>query len=108
MYSDTNTHSRDPRFWENHVSSWKQSSLSQAEYCRQNDLPLHRFYNWKAKFEPQKLIPVEVKEKPNSQYISMEIEKIRIQLPNGIELRVPSSLSIESLIPGLTALQLAL
>ena len=107
MYSDTNNRLRDPQYWEEHVKAWKQSGLSQAEYCRQNELPLHCFYNWKAKFEPQKLVPVEVKEVSDSQYISIQVEKMRIQLSNGIELQIPSDLSLESLIPGLTALQLA-
>ena len=109
MYSERKRQSRDPQFWEDHVTAWKQSDLSQAEYCRQNALPLSSFYTWKAKFEPNKLVPVEVKDDDldDSHYISMTVEKMRIQLPNGIELQIPSNLSIESLIPGLTALQLA-
>ena len=108
MYSDTNAQFRDPQYQENHVKAWKQSGLSQAEYCRQNELPLHRFYNWKAKFESQKLVPVEVQKEPSAQYISIKAEKMRIELPNGIELQIPSNLSLESLIPGLTALRQAL
>jgi len=107
MYSKENHHSKDSKYWEAHVSAWKDSGLSQAQYCRQNDLPLSRFYTWKAKFEPQKLVPIKVAEEVESQYINVRVEKMTIQLPNGIELHIPSNLSIESLLPGLTALQLA-
>lgn len=107
MYSGTNTHPRDREYWEAHVTAWKESGLSQAHYCRQNDLPLNRFYNWKAKLEPQKLVPVKIAEESDQQFISNRVEKMTIQLPNGIELHIPSNLSIESVLPGLTALQLA-
>ena len=26
------------QFWEDHVQAWQQSELTQAEYCRQNNL----------------------------------------------------------------------
>jgi len=106
MYS--NHQSKDSKYWETHVSVWKCSGLSQAEYCRQNDLPLTRFYGWKAKLEPKKFVAVKIVEEPEQDFISNHVEKMTIQLPNGIELHIPSNLSIESLLPGLTALQLAL
>ena len=30
------------QFWENHVQAWQQSGLTQAEYCRQNNLKNQR------------------------------------------------------------------
>jgi len=105
MYS--NHHSKDSKYWEAQVSAWKDSGLSQAQYCRQNDLPLSRFYGWKAKLEPKNFVSVKITEEPEQQFISNRVDKMTIQLPNGIELHIPSNLSIESLLPGLTALQLA-
>ena len=34
-------------FWEEHLSQWEASGLSQSEYCRQNDLKLHCFLYWR-------------------------------------------------------------
>jgi hypothetical protein len=35
------------RFYQKHFERWRQSQLSQKEYCRQNEIILHRFtYNW--------------------------------------------------------------
>lgn len=36
-------------FWELHIGKWKESSMSQAAYCRQNGLKWHDFYYWKNK-----------------------------------------------------------
>lgn len=37
------------QFYQQHFNTWKRSGLSQAEYCRQNDLNRHRFGYWKRK-----------------------------------------------------------
>ena len=41
----------DPRekrqFWEGHLQVWQQSGLTQAEYCRQNNLKNHRWWYWR-------------------------------------------------------------
>lgn len=34
-------------YWQKHVESWRQSNLSQVEYCRLNDLPIGNFGYWK-------------------------------------------------------------
>jgi uncharacterized protein YnzC (UPF0291/DUF896 family) len=34
-------------FWESHIKNWKASSLTQAEYCRQNNLKEKSFTYWK-------------------------------------------------------------
>jgi hypothetical protein len=35
------------RFYQKHLERWQQSQLSQKEYCRQNEIILHRFTYWK-------------------------------------------------------------
>jgi hypothetical protein len=41
------------RFWEEHLGKWKSSGISQSEYCRLNDLALHRFIYWKKRLTRQ-------------------------------------------------------
>jgi len=35
------------RFYQKHIEHWRQSQLSQKEYCRQNEIIPHRFTYWK-------------------------------------------------------------
>jgi hypothetical protein len=34
-------------YWQKHISKWSESGLSQAEYCRQNNLSAAAFHWWK-------------------------------------------------------------
>ena len=34
------------RYWQSHVKAWKDSNLSQAEYCRRQGLKAHRLCYW--------------------------------------------------------------
>jgi len=34
-------------FWQKHISQWSKSGLTQAEYCRRNNLSAATFYWWK-------------------------------------------------------------
>lgn len=38
-------------YWEEMVSRWETSGLSQIEFCRQNDLNRHRFNYWKRRIK---------------------------------------------------------
>ncbi|WP_035240539.1 IS66 family insertion sequence element accessory protein TnpA, partial [Desulfobacter vibrioformis] len=55
-------------FYQEHLNNWKNSGLSQAEYCRQNDLTRHRFGYWKRKlFKKEEkmnfaLLPINISE----------------------------------------------
>lgn len=40
----------DEMFWRDHILASQASSQSHAEYCRQQGLPLTRFYDWRRKF----------------------------------------------------------
>jgi len=49
--------------WANHIGSWKESSKSQAQYCRENGLSPKLFYYWKRKHREKheagvRLVPV--------------------------------------------------
>ena len=36
-------------YWQGHVASWRQSGISQAEYCRRQSLSIKNFGYWKRK-----------------------------------------------------------
>lgn len=37
--------------WSSHIAKWKSSGLSQAAYCRSNNLKYHAFIYWRRKYE---------------------------------------------------------
>jgi hypothetical protein len=41
---------RNRGYWKQHIDSWQQTGLSQAEYCRQNNLKHHQLIYWKKRF----------------------------------------------------------
>jgi hypothetical protein len=42
---------RKRRCWKKRIEQWRQSGLSQAEYCRQHHLKDHQLSYWKRRFE---------------------------------------------------------
>jgi hypothetical protein len=38
-------------FWERHIELWRNSSLTQVEYCRQNNLSIKSFGYWKRRIK---------------------------------------------------------
>ncbi len=45
------------RFYQKHLERWRQSQLSQKEYCRQNEIIQHRFTYWKKRLSDEKSVP---------------------------------------------------
>jgi len=49
-------------YWESHFKNWQASTLSQAQYCRQNELSSKSFTYWKGKLsrpdEEIRFVPV--------------------------------------------------
>jgi len=41
------------RFWQDHLSRWESSGLSQLEFCRQNNMRINKFLYWKNKLQPK-------------------------------------------------------
>ncbi len=37
------------KLWQAHIKAWSESSMTQAEYCRQNELSIKSFGYWKRK-----------------------------------------------------------
>lgn len=46
--------------WEDRIKGWKESGLSQAEYCRAHELKKYQFLYWKKRIMPDKARLVEV------------------------------------------------
>ena len=40
-----------PEIWFKHIDAWKQTGISQAEYCRKHNLRPNQFWYWKAKLQ---------------------------------------------------------
>lgn len=53
---------RSRQFWEGHVRKWRDSTLTQAEYCRQNNLNPRSLTHWKGEItrtcEEIRFVPV--------------------------------------------------
>ncbi len=44
--------------WQSIIEDWRQSGLSQTEYCRQHHIKAQQFYSWKSRLK-KKLAPSE-------------------------------------------------
>jgi hypothetical protein len=75
-------------FWRRHLAAWRDSGQSQAAYCRQEDLSLPCFGYWRGKLDtvpspsPPALLPIVVSE------VSTSIDRIEVELPNGLMVRL--------------------
>ena len=72
--------------WQQHIDDWRQSQLSQKEYCKRNDISFSNFCYWRTRFNRlaksnRKFIPVTAG--PSHSVIS-------VFLPGGLGLDVPS------------------
>ena len=82
--------------WTSHVEAWKESGLSQIDYCRQHDLSRHRFTYWKCKLdkkhEPVKFIPLSGNPvlSQNQTSISLALGEYKIEIGDGFK---PETLS---------------
>ena len=81
-------------FWEKHVALWKQSDLTQAEYCRQHNLQEKTFSKWKHKFMSQSksielvpvALPLSVRAKcENSSGFHFAIGRYRLEIENDFD-----------------------
>lgn len=72
-------------FWQGHIDGWRQSQLSQRDYCRQHNLTFSSFGYWRTRLNrlqqsANKLIPVKLAGSSSS---------VTIFLPAGLRLDVP-------------------
>ncbi|MCX6287712.1 MAG: hypothetical protein NTY96_11415 [Bacteroidetes bacterium] len=74
-----------------HIQSWKESGVSQQQYCSSNNLRFHTFYYWLKKNRSKNspltdgFIPIQVQSESSDTATNVEI-----QYPNGVRIFVPS------------------
>jgi hypothetical protein len=43
------------QFWQDHITAWQGSGLSQAAYCKQHEIKFHNFAYWRNRLSPAKV-----------------------------------------------------
>jgi len=68
--------------WQERITGWQESGMSQSQYCRENDLPLGTFYYWKRRLSlkqsKNKFIQVPV--------FNFKGEQVKLIIPGGIKI----------------------
>lgn len=83
-------------FWNNQIKSWKESGLSQSEYCRQNNIDEQLFSKWKirlSKNNENKFVRVPVKLKNSFSNLS----EIELLIKENYTIKVHSGFNPETL-----------
>jgi hypothetical protein len=112
-----NHHPERIKFWANIIRNWQKSGLSQAAFCRQNNLTSSAFYAWHRRFrdgEVEYPFSNEVESESASNFIPVQIlpeklksttqtnelsETIIVRLPNSLEIEITLSSGKEQLLP---------
>jgi hypothetical protein len=87
--------------WQRHVEAWRGSGLSQADYCRQQNLNRKTFSLWTRRVQedlsmskddsPLELISVQVT--PSAQAVTAETSPILLRFPHGAQLELSTAAS---------------
>lgn len=76
-------------YWQQQITAWQATDLTQADYCKQNDLLYHRFIYWKQKFTSQRTVPVQ--SKSSGGFVKVAPHKtesgLSVTLPGGMVIR---------------------
>lgn len=80
------------RFWQVQLLQWKESRLSQANYCKKHNLQVHRFSYWKRKLaEKTNILPSDKSgfvQLPAIRVLpSPDISTLSLQLPNKLQIK---------------------
>ena len=59
-------------FWRKHISQWSKSGLTQAEYCRRNEVSAAAFQWWKGEFRRK----AKAKKKPSTSMQFVEVHGV--------------------------------
>lgn len=86
------------KFWEGHLRQWKSSGLSQAEYCRENELNSKTFGYWKRKKkfagDALCLVEIPVQRQPIVSYCSTPV---RLMVGSRYRIEVEKNFDTEAL-----------
>ena len=76
-----------PKCWLEHLEAWKQTNLTQADYCRMHGLRTNQFWYWKSKLQGQDSV---AKQKVTSGFAIAQFETVTapqqavsVTLPDG-------------------------
>lgn len=87
-------------FWKAHISKWEVSGLTQAEYCRINNLKKTRFTYWKIKLQKENLplSVVEISQASINQVFGInKNSSITLHSKSGFHLDIPDNFSSAAL-----------
>jgi hypothetical protein len=95
-------------YWKQHIDSWQNSGLTQAEYCRRLQLKEHQLTYWKKRFcqgeARTEFVPVPTAPLTTAKPPATE-GKLRIILQNGLKVEVTSGFDPRLLCQVLVALR---
>ena len=79
------------QYWQEQITIWKQSSLTQKLFCEQHDLDYHRFGYWRRKFQKQ-AAPLDQVQRPGG-FVTVQqtpdsvTTRLVLVLPNGVRIQ---------------------
>jgi hypothetical protein len=88
------------RFWEQHLSEWKSSGLSAAEYCRRNKVSPKSFFYWKRRQKAVSELPCLVEVPVQSQAavsIIFSSTPVRLLVGSGYRIEIEKNFDADAL-----------
>ena len=82
-----------PERWLEHLDAWKQSGLTQADYCRMNELIIHQFWYWKNKLKGKDSL---AKQKVTSGFAIAQFETVTTH-PQTISVTLPDGTTLNDI-----------
>jgi hypothetical protein len=89
------------------IELWKESGISQKDYCIQNDLSFSTFNYWQKKYQADRygkkaksfkpFIPVHIPQSITTKILETGTRIISITYPNGVVVNCPVGISIEQI-----------
>ncbi len=78
------------QFWQLHINAWKQSGMSQTDFCRRHELNIKIFGYWKRKLcsRPNGVNFVPVSIKPSHTASVKSVSSLKIVTGNGLSVEV--------------------
>lgn len=83
------------QLWREHYDEFKESGLTQADYCRNNGLPVKALSYWVRKYRREEKVPsrqqwsaLTVSGAPENSYhqqMTVQMDKIQLRIPSGFD-----------------------
>lgn len=99
--SQATDYSQREIFWKDHIQTFRDSGLSKARYCRNNELTYHQFIYWVAKFSSASSDDTAVSTPRSSKLIPVMLQEpeqsagLQLHLPNGASISGISAHSVD-------------